>query len=247
MVQESKWREFFDAHAPYYLQNEFTENTIAEVDFILEELKVRDGAPLIDIGCGVGRHAIELAKRGYAVTGIDLSEGMLAQAREAAKEAGVSVTWIQADATRFTTERHFDGALCLCEGAFGLLSAAHDPYTQGIEILERIYAALNPGGRLILNALNGYRNARRFTEEDIDKGVFDPLTQAELLVYSPDGKSEPMTVGWERAYMPSELILMLRQAGFREEHLWGGTASNWRRKRPLLDEYEIMAIACKPD
>jgi cyclopropane fatty-acyl-phospholipid synthase-like methyltransferase len=78
MTEKSTWEEFFDAHAPIYENNVFTKNTIREVDFLVKELSLKPGALILDIGCGTGRHSIELAKRGYAVTGLDLSSEMLA-------------------------------------------------------------------------------------------------------------------------------------------------------------------------
>ena len=91
----SKWEQFFNGHAPIYMNNGFTKNTLAEVDFLIEELKLPSGSSILDMGCGTGRHSVELAKRGYAVTGVDLSAGMLAEARKAAETAGVTVEWIQ--------------------------------------------------------------------------------------------------------------------------------------------------------
>ena len=73
MDEKSTWEQFFDAHAPIYEQNEFTKNTVREVDFLLEELELPPGASILDVGCGTGRHSIELAKRGYTLTGVDLS------------------------------------------------------------------------------------------------------------------------------------------------------------------------------
>ena len=94
MREKSTWEEFFDAHAPLYDQNEFTKNTVREVDFLLEELEVSPGASILDVGCGTGRHSIELAKRGYHSTGIDLSAQMLAKAAETANASGVHVEWV---------------------------------------------------------------------------------------------------------------------------------------------------------
>jgi len=98
------WERFFNAHAPHYMDNVFTQNTLFEVEFLLEELGLPPGAKLLDIGCGTGRHSIELARRGYQITGIDLSSGMLAEAQRAAEGSGVEVTWIQRDATDLTAE-----------------------------------------------------------------------------------------------------------------------------------------------
>ena len=105
MTEKSTWETFFDAHATVYEDNVFTKNTILEVDFLLEELLLQPGGSILDVGCGTGRHAIELARRGYAVTGLDLSSVMLARAAHAAKAAGVHVDWIHADATQFSFVR----------------------------------------------------------------------------------------------------------------------------------------------
>jgi SAM-dependent methyltransferase len=73
MPAKTTWERFFDAHAPIYDDNAFTKNTVREVDFLLDELLIPPGGAVLDVGCGTGRHAIELAKRGFVVTGLDLS------------------------------------------------------------------------------------------------------------------------------------------------------------------------------
>jgi len=88
-----QWAQFFDRHAIEYMDNVFTGNTLAEVDFLLALMPVQPGDRLLDIGCGTGRHSLELARRGYRMTGVDISAGMLAQAQEAAAAEGLQVTW----------------------------------------------------------------------------------------------------------------------------------------------------------
>ena len=127
MTRRNEWEEFFDGHAPVYMDNVFTKNTLNEVDFVLEELRLPLGSRLLDVGCGTGRHAVELARRGYQLTGVDISSGMLVEAEKEAREAGVEVELIHADATQFTSDKLFDAAICLCEGAFSLLSSEDDP------------------------------------------------------------------------------------------------------------------------
>lgn len=95
------WQQFFNGFAPQYLNESFTKNTEAEIAFLRELLQLNPGDSILDMGCGVGRHAVPLARLGFAVTGVDLSEGMLAEGRKAAQSAGVQVEWIHCDATKF--------------------------------------------------------------------------------------------------------------------------------------------------
>ncbi len=105
MIEKSTWEEFFDAHAQVYEDNVFTKNTNSSIP---------------DVGCGTGRHSIELAKRGYVVTGLNLSSEILSRAIDAARSAGVNVNWVRSDAAQFSLPGQYDGAICLCEGPFGL-------------------------------------------------------------------------------------------------------------------------------
>jgi SAM-dependent methyltransferase len=247
MDERTAWEKFFDSHAPAYMDNVFVKNTLAEVDFILEELKLKPGGRILDIGCGTGRHAIELAKRGYSMTGVDISSGMIAEGKKNAAEAGVEIEWIQSDAVKFTASDRFDAALCLCEGAFCLLDMDDDLIVHDLGILRNVYASLRPGAKLIMTTLNGYRMIRQYTNEDIEKGSFDPVSLCEIVPVeydAPDGKKEVMIK--QHGYMPSDLSLLFKLAEFDIENIWGGTAGNWGRRPIDLDEMEIMAIAGKP-
>ncbi|MCZ7652481.1 MAG: methyltransferase domain-containing protein [Thermoanaerobaculia bacterium] len=246
MGERSGWEAFFDGHAPIYEENGFTRNTLAEVDFLVEALALAPGARVLDVGCGTGRHAIELARRGFRVTGIDLSAGMLAEARRKAEAVGVEVDFRQADATRFTVDAPHDAAICLCEGAFGLLGRGDDPIEQPLAILRRIAAALAPGAPCLFTVLNGYAMARRHGDADVAAGSFDPLGLAERSDVSPGG-IPPGTPGGaelrERGFVPTELVLLFRTAGLAVEAIWGGTAGDWGRRPVALDEMEIMVLA----
>jgi len=247
MTARDVWEMFFDGHAPDYMDNIFTKNTVAEVDFLLEELGLPPGSCILDIGCGTGRHAVELARRGYHVTGVDISSGMLVEAEKAAGKAGVKIEWVHADATKFTSTELFDVAICLCEGAFGLLGTDDDPLEHDLSILRNIHAALKPGARLVMTALNGYAPIRQHTQQDVKDGLFDPTTLINTVAVefeTPEGKKDVLVR--ERRYVPTELIMLLRLAGFAVEHVWGGTAGNWGRRPVELDEMEIMTVARKP-
>ncbi len=245
---ENEWVTFFRHHAPEYLNNPFTRNTVREVEFILDELMVPEEARILDLGCGAGRHAIELAKRGFLVTGVDISAEMLDEARKQAEGENVQIEWICMDAVDYRTSPVFDGAICICEGAFGLLGSRDDPARHEIRILEVIQKALKPGGKLILTALNGFRPIRLATPRDLKTGKFNPLTMVErgpMAIETPEGPQTIITR--ERSFIPSELALMHELAGLHMEHMYGGTAGAWGRRDLELDEMEIMVISIKMD
>ena len=246
MKRKNKWEEFFDGHAPIYMENCFTKNTLKEVDFVVEELKIGPGSSILDIGCGTGRHDIELAKRGYQVTGVDISLGMLTEAKKAAQEAKVKIEWIRSDAVKYTSIKLFDAAICLCEGAFSLLNLEDDAIERDKNILQNIFNSLKPGAYFILTAPNGFAKIRQYNQKDIEKGIFDPITLTEICTMewdTPEGKKKVVTK--ERGYVPTELVMLFRQVGFEVVNIWGGTAGDWNRQKINLDEIEIMVVAKK--
>lgn len=244
MKEKSTWQAFFDAHAPIYEDNVFTKNTIAEVDFLLEELALSPGSSILDVGCGTGRHSIELAKRGYVVTGLDLSAEMLARAATGARAHGMNVNWIHADATQFSFARPFDAVICLCEGAFGLLGQSDDAIVQPLSILCNISRSLKPAAKTIFTVLNGLAMIRRYSNSGVVDGRFDPMALVESSVVPPAEGLPPVAVR-ERAFVPTELKLLCHLAGLTVLNMWGGTAGNWARRAIDLDEIEIMIVAAK--
>lgn len=246
MNKRNEWEEFFDGHAPVYNNNVFTRNTLREADFLVEELQLPKGSLILDVGCGTGRHSIELAKRGYNMTSVDISSGMLSEAEKAAKEAGVEVEWVHTDARQFTSDKLFDAAICLCEGAFGLLGKDGDPIRHSLSILRRINAVLKPNARVVFTVANGFSSIRKYSQKDIEEGRFDPLTMADVSDHeydTPEGRKKVSLR--ERGFIPTELVMLFNHAGFEVEHMGGGTAGNWGRRMIDLDEFEIMVIAKK--
>lgn len=112
------YEELFENYAEGYDRESFTQGTIQEVDFIEQEIGPDKSLRVLDVGCGTGRHSIELAKRGYTVTGIDLSPFLLSRAKQKAADAGVLVTFLRQDARVLQFNNEFDVALMICEGPF---------------------------------------------------------------------------------------------------------------------------------
>jgi SAM-dependent methyltransferase len=241
------WQDFFERHAPHYMQNCFVTNTFAEADFIERELGLKPGMRVLDIGCGTGRHSVELAKRGYRVTGVDLTQAMLNQALKAADQAGVAVEWIQSDARDYRTTEPFDAAICLCEGGIGLIEEGENAFEHDAGILRAVFLALKPGAPFLLTALNGYKLFREMTDEDVASGRFDPATglvKQDELMELPGGNIRAKYE--ERLLIPSEMVRLLTEAGLEVEQVLGGTAGSWNKEPLKLDEMEAMYVCRRP-
>ena len=215
-----------------------------EAAFYLEVLDLPAGSRILDVGCGTGKHSVAIAKRGYAVTGLDFSAGMLAEAKKRALEAGLSVEWIHADATDFVLPMRANGAICMLEAAIGLLGSADDAETHDLAILRNISQSLQMGAPFLLGASNALRVVRKLTQADVDGGSFDPVNmvnRGSTTWTTPEGINREVTVRF-RNYTVPELSRLLQQTGFSVEHVWGGTYG----RRPIqLDEYMVTVAARK--
>src|SRR5207244_109871 len=94
-----------------YLKYGFTKGTVGEVDFIIDLLNLPTGARILDVGCGTGRHSLELARRGYRPFGVDISSGFIEVARERATAEGLDAEFLLADARQLTLPQEFDAAI----------------------------------------------------------------------------------------------------------------------------------------
>ena len=103
-----------------YLRYSFTKGTPQEVDYLIDALGLEPGTRMLDVGCGPGRHADELARRGISVHGVDISERFVELAR---RDAPAGATFERLDARALPFDAEFDAAICLCQGAFGLMVA----------------------------------------------------------------------------------------------------------------------------
>jgi 2-polyprenyl-3-methyl-5-hydroxy-6-metoxy-1,4-benzoquinol methylase len=160
------WYErLFENYAVKCDGESFVQGTQGECDFIEKEIRHDRKARILDIGCGTGRHAIELAARGYAVVGIDLSESQLKRAREKASAKNLAVDFRRLDARSLPFSSEFDLVIMLCEGAFPLMETDE----MNCRILENARNALKPGGKLIFTTLSGlfplFHSVKDFLDE----------------------------------------------------------------------------------
>ena len=128
------------------------------------ELKSDKTLKILDVGCGTGRHTIELSKRGYNVTGIDLSESQLARAKEKAEKNNLKIDFQKQDARNLPFIKEFDVAIMLCEGGFPLMETDE----MNFEILKSVTKSLKEHGRFIFTTLNGLFPLYHSVEEFCD-------------------------------------------------------------------------------
>lgn len=216
-----------------YLRYSFTKGTRQEIDAIEEMLRPGPGARILDVGCGPGRHSLELAARGYDVTGIDISSAFIEIARSAAPE---NARFERMDARAMPFRAEFDLVICLCQGAFGLMTADGDDET----VVRRMAEALRPGGRLVLSAFNAYFAVKYFTEAefDADAGVNHEIT----VVRNPAGEERTVDL-WTGCYTPRELRLLARECGLSVEAVHGVDPGAYRPGPATVESSEFLLIA----
>lgn len=119
-----------------------------QCDFIEQRFGLARGATILDVGCGLGAHAVELTRRGYLVVGLDLSLPMLSRAADEAQEHGYKINFLHADMRDMSFEGAFDAVLC-----WGTTFGYFDDDTNRL-VVERLHQALKPRGLLLLDVVN---------------------------------------------------------------------------------------------
>jgi 2-polyprenyl-3-methyl-5-hydroxy-6-metoxy-1,4-benzoquinol methylase len=251
-----KWYEkLFENYALKYDSESFTSGTAGECDFIEKEINFGKGIRVLDIGCGTGRHSVELAKRGYSITGVDLSESMLARAREKAAAKNLQIDFRQGDARSLDFNQEFDLVIMLCEGGFPLMETDE----MNFSILKSASNALKENGKLIFTTLNGlfplYHSVKDFLEsvakEDqatYHENHFDLITfrDTNITKLTDDSGKEIELECNERYYVPSEITWLLKSLGFATVDFYGAKLGAFSRNEKLTtDDFEMLVIACK--
>ncbi len=254
-AQMKQWYEaLFENYARKYDQEPFVQGAMGECDFIELEIHRDKSSKIIDIGCGTGRHAIELTKRGYTVTGVDLSEDQIKRAREKAQEAGVSIDFQTQDARNLAFDGEFDLAIMLCEGGFPLMETDE----MNFEILKNVAKALRNNGKFIFTTLNGlfplYHNVKEFyTESGGSKNVTYASTTFNLMTFRDHndvtfeddlGNKKDLHCN-ERYYVPSEITWLLKSLRFKTIDIFGAKLGAYSRNDKLTTEDIEMLVVCQ--
>jgi SAM-dependent methyltransferase len=234
-TQPDHWFEPIADHlGAAYLRYSFTKGTRQEVDFLVETLALRPGQRVLDVGCGPGPHAYEMAGRGIAVHGIDISHRFITIAERGAPPGA---TFERLDARRLTFDAEFDAVVSLCQGAFGLLTADGEDAL----VLQGMARALRPGGRMALSAFNAYFQVRHGEGElDAATGINHERTEVR------DEDGHPTTVDlWTHCFTPTELRALVVAAGLRLDALWSVEPGAYREAPPTVETAEYLVVATK--
>ncbi len=220
-------------------------NVSSAVGFMERALKLTKGAKVLDLGCARGHHSIELASRGYDVTGLEFSDAFFEVARQNVADAGVSVRLVHGDMTQMVFDKEFD-AVILWGNTFGMFS--HD---DNVRTLRGIARALRTGGSALIDTQNYQAlpekstKASEFHPQDANlpflqqgtKDVRNGRFGFDVIVLNiATGKRHEMQFSWRLHLLP-ELEEMLADAGLALQRVYGDDPrsvdwKSWRRGEP---------------
>jgi SAM-dependent methyltransferase len=224
------FEEVFDEDYLRTLPFMSADQTLREVEFIESSLAVKPGAQVLDVGCGYGRHAIELVQRGLDVTGLDLSLPLLLRAADEAQRRAMSVNFVHADMREMAFEKQFDGAYCM------LTSFGYFDEDTNLRVAEGIGRSLKAGGRFLLDIVNrdyivSDLPSRVWWEgngcvvlEEVDFNFHTSRVLTHRSIVFEDGRQLEQEIS-VRAYSLHEIGRLLRQAGFRVLEISGALAT----------------------
>jgi SAM-dependent methyltransferase len=232
MKKSKDWFEddqFWDSMAPMLFSEQRIMNAPPEIDGVVAMLDLRERALVLDLCCGIGRHSIEFARRGFKVTGVDLTKAYLDRARKRAEDEGLEIELVQQDMRNFCRSETFDCAVNLFT-SFGYFEDPEDDR----RVVENLFDSLKPGGTLLIDVLGKEVLAERFQERDWSwLGDEGNLFLAErkltrnwswienrwILLKGTERKEFSIS---HRLYSAVELITLLSECGFENVTSYGG-------------------------
>ena len=223
------WHEsddFWAATAPMMFGKQRWDAAQDEIDQVVRLLGIGSEAAILDLCCGPGRHSLELARRGFSVTGVDRTTVFIEKARKQAEEEGLSVEFVQEDMRDFRRPNAFDAAISLFT-SFGYFE---DP-VENHRVLVNICDSLKDEGMLILEMMGKEVLARIFRERDWSE-QHGALFLEERKVSKDWSWMENRWIilrGQERRefeishwlYSAAELSAMARECGFGSVEVYG--------------------------
>jgi SAM-dependent methyltransferase len=197
-----------------------------EVDRLIALFDVQPAAAVLDLGCGPARHALEFARRGFKVTGVDRTRRYLDKARATAHAEGLAIEFIESDMREFVRPDSFDAALNFFT-AFGYFDDAADD----LRVARNLCTSLKPGGRLLIDVAGKEIIAARYQPRGWDRHgdtivleerhLFDGWKRLESKWTMIRGTERYESSVILRLYSGAELESLLHRAGFSRVELYG--------------------------
>jgi SAM-dependent methyltransferase len=224
------WEDLFNDDYLRTCERLTDEQIAREVDFIEDSLGIERGGALLDLACGTGRHAIELARRGYEVVGFDLSLAMLARAGDEAQDREAKLNFVQGDMREMSFEEQFDGIYCW-NTSFGYFEE-----DKNAAVIDRVHHSLRAGGLFLLDVANRDFLIRQspslaWFEGDgcvcMDEMSVDFITsrlKVKRTMMLDDGRSREIEYSM-RIYSLHELGKILHEHGFKVTEVSGRIAT----------------------
>ena len=249
-----KWYEaLFENYGRKYDSENYTHGTVGECDFIEKEINFDKSLKILDVGCGTGRHAIELTKRGYCVTGIDLSVSQLKRAKEKAETENLMIDFQRQDARNLSFNSEFDVAIMLCEGGFSLMETDE----MNFEILKNVTKSLKPHSKFIFTTSNAlfslYNSVDEFFTSTAEEGnsickenTFDFMTfrNHSIVEFEDDDGNKKTLECNERLYVPCEITWLMKSLGYTTIDIFGARLGEFSREHKLTTkDFEMLVIA----
>lgn len=219
---------FWELSAPVIFTEARMRGAASDVEGVVRTVDPPAGAVVLDLGCGIGRHSLEFARRGFRVTGVDRTQAYLDRALRSASEAGLSAEWVREDMRRFHRANAFDLAVSLLT-SFGYFDDPADDHL----VLRNVFESLRPGGTLLIDLMGREVLARIFRERDWheEPGGLILLEHRRVL-----NDWERLAIRWIvlngaerheldfflRVYTAMDLRHLLTEAGFRDVRILGG-------------------------
>jgi SAM-dependent methyltransferase len=240
------WRTWFDAGYLALYDRELAERTPKEIDQLEALLAIRPPLRVLDLPTGQGRHAIELARRGYEVTAVDLSPYMLSIARHRASEAGVRIRLLEGEMRQPLEGKRFDLVLNLFTSLGYFAEQADDR-----KVVAAAHGMLVDGGRFVLEVINGEQLMRTFREREwftvgdttvLEHRRLDRASRRMIVERTvKEDDREETKLHAIRLYGPQEVRRLLEQASFGAIQLYG----DWDASPASANSTRVLAVGEK--
>ncbi len=225
-----------------------TERTAREAEFIIRELDLKETDRVLDLACGHGRHALEVAKHVAEMVGYDRTKRFIEYAKKWAADRRVTnVQFVVGDMRELTFNAEFDAAY-----NYFTSWGYYDDETN-FDILKRIHRALKSGGRFLLEFIARDALMRRFKTRDWSKlndGTivlyehsfdFETGRQHSWRTYKKESEARVIKIDL-RIPAPEELLRLFREAGFADTRLVQAPNGG----KVTMNSFRIVVIGTKP-